>query len=53
MARRVRSRRRDDNSYEVAYHFIDISGKHRDAIIGCCFTLQRKQLQLKVRVRGG
>jgi hypothetical protein len=53
MARRVRSRRRDDGSYEVAYHFIDISGRHRDAIIGCCFTLQRKQLQLKVRVRGG
>ena len=53
MARRVRSRRRGDGSYEVAYHFIDISGRHRDAIIGCCFTLQRKQLQLKVRVRGG
>jgi hypothetical protein len=53
MASRIRSRQRDDGSYEVAYHFIDISGEDQDAIIGCCLTLQRKQLQLKVRVRGG
>lgn len=53
LASRIRSRQRDDGSYEVAYHFIDIGGEDQDAIIGCCLTLQRKQLQLKVRVRGG
>ncbi len=53
LASRIRSRQRDDGSYEVAYHFIDIGREDQDAIIGCCLTLQRKQLQLKVRVRGG
>jgi hypothetical protein len=52
MASRVRSHRRRDNRYEVAYHFDDISSENRDAIIGCCLTLQRKQLQLRVRVKG-
>ncbi|KJR96342.1 MAG: hypothetical protein VR65_28750 [Desulfobulbaceae bacterium BRH_c16a] len=50
VAHPVRTQRLNDNRYEVAYHFDDISMEDRDKIIGCCLVLQRKLLRLKVQV---
>lgn len=52
LARPVRTQKLEDNLYEVAYHFDDISAEHRDKIIGWCLNIQRKLLRLKVQVRG-
>jgi hypothetical protein len=51
VAHPVRTHRLNDNRYEVAYHFDDISMEDRDKIIGCCLVLQRKLLRLKVQVK--
>ncbi len=47
----VRTQQIDDNHYEVAYHFNDISSEDRDRIIGCCLIIQRRLLRLKVQVK--
>jgi len=51
LAHQVRAVKLEDNRYEIAYHFDDISTEDRDKIIGCCLVIQRKLLQLKVQVK--
>ncbi len=51
VAHQVRSQRRDDGRYQVAFHYDDVSEEDRDKIIGSCFILQRKMLRLRVRVK--
>lgn len=51
LARPVRTMKIDENQYEVAYRFDDISTEDRDKIIGCCLIIQRKHLRLKVQVK--
>lgn len=51
LAHPVRSQKINDNHYEVAYQFDDISTEDRDKIIGCCLVLQRRLLRLKVQVK--
>ncbi len=51
-AHHVRIMELDDGRFEVAYHFDDISEEDRDKIIGCCLFIQRKMLQMKVKIRG-
>ncbi len=46
----VRNTLIDDNQWEIAYHFQDISSDDRDRIIGCCLEIQRRLLRLKVDV---
>ncbi len=47
----VRSRKIDDNQYQVALHFDTIDSEDRDRIMACCFEIQRKHLRLKVQVK--
>ena len=51
LAHRIRTKKLENGSYEVAYHFDDISTEDRDKIIGCCLDIQRQLLRLKVRVK--
>ena len=51
LAHPVRTQQMDENNYEVAYHFDDISSEDRDKIIGCCLIIQRRHLRLKVQVK--
>jgi hypothetical protein len=51
LAHPVRAVQIDDNRWEVAFHFDDISIEDRDKIIGCCLVIQRRLLRLKVQVR--
>lgn len=51
LAHPVRTLKLEDNHYEVAYHFDDISMEDRDRIIGCCLIIQRRLLRLKVQVK--
>lgn len=51
LAHQVRLQRLNDGSFEVAYHFDDITIEDRDKIIGCCLIIQRRMLRLKVQVR--
>jgi len=51
LAHQVRSVRLNDNHFEAAFHFDDITTENRDKIIGCCLMIQRKLLRLKVRVK--
>lgn len=51
VAHPVRTHKLQDNRYEVAYHFDDISMEDRDRIIACCLVLQRKLLRLKVQIQ--
>lgn len=51
LAHQVRTVKLDDNRYEIAYHFDDISTEDRDKIIGCCLVIQRQLLRLKVQVK--
>jgi len=51
IAHPVRMQKINENQYEVAYHFDDISMENRDKIIGCCLFIQRTLLRLKVRVK--
>lgn len=51
IAHPVRTHKLNDNRYEVAYHFDDISIEDRDKIIGCCLILQRRLLRLKVHAK--
>jgi hypothetical protein len=51
LAQRIRSTQMADGSFEVAYHFNDIASDDRDKIIGCCLTIQRKLLRLRVQVK--
>lgn len=46
-----RERQLDAAKYEVAFEFVDISVEDRDKIIGCCLSIQRKLLRLKVQVK--
>ncbi len=48
----VRIQELDDGSSEIAYEFLEISDEDQDTIIGCCLEIQRKLLQLKVKVKG-
>jgi hypothetical protein len=48
LARPVRSQQIDNDQWEVAYHFEDISTEDRDKIIGWCLEIQRQLLRLKV-----
>ena len=50
LSHQVRGQQLQDGRYEVAYHFDDITTEDRDKIIGCCLTIQRKMLRLKVQV---
>ena len=52
LAHPVRTEKVNDDHYEVAYHFDDISTEDRDKIIGYCLIIQRKLLRLKVQVKG-
>ncbi len=47
----VRFQELDDGTSEIAYEFLEISDENQDSIIGCCLEIQRKLLQLKVRVK--
>ncbi|MDR3631039.1 MAG: PilZ domain-containing protein [Desulfocapsaceae bacterium] len=51
IAHPVRMQKINDNQFEVAYQFDDISTEDRDKIVGCCLFLQRILLRLKVRVK--
>jgi hypothetical protein len=51
LAHPVRKQQINENQYDVAYHFDDITIEDRDKIIGCCLRIQRRLLRLKVRVR--
>lgn len=51
LAHQVRSRQLKDGSYEVAFHYDEISTEDRDKIIGCCLDIQRQMLRLRVRVK--
>ena len=51
VAHPVRTVQLEDNRYEVAYHFDDITMEDRDKIIGSCLVIQRKLLRLKVQVK--
>ncbi len=46
----VRSQKIDNDQWEVAYHFEDISIGDRDKIIGWCLEIQRQLLRLKVDI---
>ena len=50
LAHPVRAVQIDDDRWEVAFHFDDISIEDRDKIIGCCLVIQRRLLRLKVPV---
>lgn len=50
LARPVRNQQIDDQQWETAYHFQDISSEDRDRIVGCCLEIQRRLLRLKVNV---
>ncbi len=47
----VRSRKIDDDQYQIALHFDTIDSEDRDRIMACCFEIQRKHLRLKVQVK--
>ncbi|MEE4164640.1 MAG: PilZ domain-containing protein [Desulfocapsaceae bacterium] len=51
LAHPVRVVQIDDDQWDVAFHFDDISDEDRDKIIGCCLIIQRRLLRLKVQVR--
>lgn len=51
LARPIRTVKTVDNTYEVAFHFEDITMEDRDKIIGCCLEIQRRLLRLKVNVK--
>jgi c-di-GMP-binding flagellar brake protein YcgR len=46
----VRTYRMRKKRYQVAFHFEEINGKARDAIISCCLQEQRRQLRDNVRI---
>ena len=48
LAKPVRNQQVEDDQWETAYHFQDISSEDRDRIIGCCLEIQRRFLRLKV-----
>ena len=50
LAKPVRSQQIENDQWETAYHFQDISSDDRDRIIGCCLEIQRQFLRLKVDV---
>jgi len=50
LAKPVRSQQIENDQWETAYHFQDISSEDRDRIIGCCLEIQRLFLRLKVDV---
>lgn len=51
LARPVRTQHIDQEQWEVAYYFEDISIEDRDKIIGWCLEIQRRLLRLKVDQR--
>lgn len=51
LAHQVRSRQLKDGTYEVAFHYDEITTEDRDKIIGCCLDIQRQMLRLKVHVK--
>jgi hypothetical protein len=48
LARTVRSFQVDDQQWDIAFHFQDISMEDRDRIVACCLDLQRRLLRLRV-----
>lgn len=50
IATRIRTQKIDDNNWEVAFRFDEISQEDRDKIIGCCLVIQRQLLRLKVEI---
>ena len=46
LAHPVRISEGQPGSYDVAYHFDEISQEDRDKIIGCCLIIQRRMLRL-------
>lgn len=48
LAKPVRTQKIEDDQWETAYHFQDISSEDRDRIIGYCLEIQRRFLRLKV-----
>lgn len=48
LAKPVRNHQIEEDLWETAYYFHDISSEDRDRIIGCCLEIQRKFLRLKV-----
>lgn len=51
LAHQVRSKELKDGTYEVAYHYDEISTEDRDKIIGACLNIQRQMLRLRVHVK--
>ena len=47
----VRTQKITDHQYKIALHFDQISPEDRDAIMACCFEIQRRHLRLKVKVK--
>lgn len=50
VATKIRTQKIGENSWEVAFHFNEISSEDRDKIIGCCLIIQRQLLRLKVEI---
>lgn len=51
LAHPIRTQKRSDNHYDVAYHFDEIEMEDRDLIIGCCLIIQRQLLRMKVQIK--
>jgi len=51
IAQVVREQHKQDGLYHAAMTFDEISPEDRDRIIGCCLSIQRKHIRLRVRVR--
>ena len=51
LAHPVRREQINEDQWDVAFRFDDISDEDRDKIIGCCLIIQRRLLRLKVQVR--
>lgn len=51
LAHPIRTQKRSDNQYDVAYHFDEIEMEDRDLIIGCCLIIQRQLLRMKVQIK--
>ncbi|OQX05565.1 MAG: hypothetical protein BWK76_27325 [Desulfobulbaceae bacterium A2] len=51
IAQVVREQQIQANLFQVALSYEDIAAEDRDRIIGCCLSIQRKHLRLRVRTR--
>jgi len=47
----VRTKKINNDQYQVGLHFDQIATEDRDRIMACCFEIQRKHLRLNVQVK--